>query len=71
MLAQQAGYQTLSLYGLTTPAQWAAAAAASVRNAAALETALLQVIVTATAVKLVVRPMGRVTCAQEMGLGCI
>ena len=56
MLAQKAGYETLYLEGLTTPAQWAAAAAAAVRNAAALENAMLQVILAATAVKLVARP---------------
>lgn len=56
MLAQKAGYETLYLEGLTTPAQWAAAAAAAVRNAAALENAMLQVILAATAVKLVVGP---------------
>jgi len=33
LLAQRAGYQALDLYGLTSAAQWAAAAAASVRNA--------------------------------------
>ena len=56
MLAQRAGYQTLNLEGLTTPAQWAAAAAASVRNADALENAMMQVILAATAIKLVARP---------------
>ena len=53
--AQRAGYQALDLYGLTSAAQWAAAAAASVRNAAALETAMLRVILGATGIKLVAR----------------
>ena len=59
MLAQKAGYETLYMEGLTTPAQWATAAAAAVRNAAALENAMLQVILAATAVKLVARPASR------------
>lgn len=55
LLAQRAGYQALDLHGLTTPSQWAAAAAASVRNAAALEAAMLRVILGATGIKLIVR----------------
>ena len=55
LLAQRAGYHALDLYGLTSAAQWAAAAAASVRNAAALETAMLRVILGATGIKLVAR----------------
>lgn len=59
LLAQRAGYQALDLYGLTSAAQWAAAAAASVRNAAALETAMLRVILGATGIKLVARGPAR------------
>lgn len=63
VLAQKAGYVTLDMEGLATPAQWAAAAAAAVRNAAALENAMLQVILAATAVKLVARPA---FCSQAL-----